>query len=291
MKSLIQPSEMNIVVGISISEPAEEELVRLGLSELHVRHVFVELVRYVLAAGGSIAYGGDFRAGGYTEALFDLVRTYNPKDLTGPERVFNYLAWPLWTEITGDERASLANVATLISVPAPNGAPENLAERAKRTPPELLWYSLALTEMRKLMTSKIGARVIIGGRVSGQQGLYPGLIEEADLALREGVPLFVAGGVGGCGRLLAKSLCGRSLQELTLQYQQEHTERYDELLNEARAAGLEPDYEELARRFASSGMGNLRNGLNETENQHLADSINIDEIVALILRGLRRIAA
>src|SRR5207244_6277673 len=59
-----------IVVGVSVSEPSPEELVRLGVSEVHVRHAFIEIVRHVLAAGWSVAYGGDLRRAGYTDALF-----------------------------------------------------------------------------------------------------------------------------------------------------------------------------------------------------------------------------
>ena len=39
-----------LLVSISVSEPTDEELINLGLSELHVRHAFTEIVRHVLAA-------------------------------------------------------------------------------------------------------------------------------------------------------------------------------------------------------------------------------------------------
>jgi hypothetical protein len=282
---------MNIRVGISISEPAEEELVGLGLSELHVRHAFIELVRHLLAAGGSVAYGGDFRAKGYTQALFDLARTYNPQNLTPSERIFNYLAWPIWKGISTEDLADLANVATVTKVSAPEGAPDNLSQIEERTQPELFWNSMALTGMRRVMTSEIGARIVIGGRVSGQQGIYPGIIEEADLALQKSVPLFVIGGFGGCGHLLAKCLHGESPPELTIEYQVEHTARFNELVVEASNHGSAPDYDSLVRRFTSARMSGLRNNLSEAENQILRDANDIDQVLPLIIKGLRLIPA
>ncbi|HEY1964991.1 MAG TPA: hypothetical protein VGG59_08670, partial [Acidobacteriaceae bacterium] len=50
-----------LTVGLSVSEPDEQELVRLGLDEIHVRHAFIEIARHILARGWSLAYGGDLR--------------------------------------------------------------------------------------------------------------------------------------------------------------------------------------------------------------------------------------
>src|SRR6266481_200421 len=103
-------SSADAVVGLSISEPEEDELVQLGLSEMHVRHAFIEVVRHLLARGWAVAYGGDLRAAGYTEALFDLVRTYDLAGVPGPDRVLSYLAWPIWLDVTAAQRAELANI-------------------------------------------------------------------------------------------------------------------------------------------------------------------------------------
>lgn len=290
MTDLTAVSREDIVVGVSVSEPAHEELVRLGLSEMHVRHAFIEIVRHVLARGWSVAYGGDFRAAGYTEALFDLVRTYDRKDLSGPDRVFAYLAWPIWVDLTQEDRAEFANLATIKQVPRSDGAPEQLPPRGDRRPVDLLWSSLSLTAMREQMTAQIGARVALGGRVSGQVGLYPGVAEEAALALRAGVPLYVAAGFGGCGRAIAVALDGATPPELTVDYQLERTQRYGELVEAARSAGREPSFTAMVATFGSVGVAGLRNGLDEGDNRRLLSTDDVDEVVALILRGLRRIA-
>jgi hypothetical protein len=279
-----------LLVGLSISEPDAGELVRLGLAEVHVRHAFIEITRHILARGWSVAYGGDLRAAGYTDALFDLVRTYNRTDLSGPDRVHAYLTWPVWCDLTAAQRAALANIATINAVPRPDGAPESLPAVVDRTPDDLLWYSLALTQMRTHMNSDISARVILGGRVSGQQGLYPGVAEEAALAIRSHIPLYVAGGFGGCGRLVAALLSGDKPVELSLDYQLDHTPRYRELVDAAVAADKKPSFADLTETFASAGINGLSNGLGESANRQLMTTDDVDEVVTLILQGLRRLA-
>jgi SLOG cluster2 len=282
----------DIVVGLSVSEPDADELVSLGLSQMHVRHAFIEIVRHILARGWAVAYGGDLRAAGYTEALFDLVRTYDPAHLPGPDRVLAYLAWPIWLDVTDAQRAELANVATIKQVARPDGAPATLPVLTDRQPDDLLWSSLALTKMRVLMNSEIGARVVLGGRVHGQQGLYPGVAEEAALALRSGVPLYVAGGFGGCGRLVVSSRNGlRPPIELSVEYQLEHTPRYAELLDAATSAGWPPSFSDMIDAFTAASTDGFNNGLDEHENGHLLATDDVDEVIALVLRGLRHVTA
>ena len=281
--------EADIVVGVSVSEPSPDELISIGLSDLHVRHAFIEIARHVLALGGSIAYGGDLRAAGYTESLFDLVRAYNPRELTGPDRVHSFLAWPIWTQLTPAQRADLANVATINEVPAPDGAPSELPPIGERSPEELLWMSRSLTKMRQEMGRAIGARVVLGGRGSGQQGLLPGVIEEAITALEERSPLYVIGGFGGCGRVLAAALHGETPVELTLDYQLERTPRYEELHRFATSVDAAPSLDELHRMLHEAGIDGLNNGLDRTENERLLVTDDVDDLVALVLRGLRNL--
>ena len=289
MGDLTAVPDTPIVVGISVSEPDVNELVQLGLSELHVRDAFIEIVRHILARGWSIAYGGDLRRAGYTQELFDLARTYDRRDIGGPERLLSFLAWPIWQELTAEDRAGLANIATLREVARPQGSPLDLTPWPDRSPDELLWGSLALTAMRQEMTASIHARVVVGGRLWGQQGLYPGVAEESLLTLRAGLPLYVAGGFGGCGRAIASALVGNTPDELTLDYQLEHTPSYSDLINAATAKGHRPSFEEMNQSFAGAGIGGLNNGLSDNENARLFVTDDVDEVLALILTGLRHL--
>lgn len=104
-----------------------------------------------------------------------------------------------------------------------------------------------------------------------------------------GVPLYVAGGFGGCGHAVASALTGAQPPEFTLEYQREHTPRYDELLQSARVANCEPSYETMLRAITNAGVSGLQNGLDGMENARLFVTDEVDEVVALVLRGLRRI--
>jgi hypothetical protein len=256
-------------VGVSVSDPGEQELRARGLTDDHVRHAFVEIARQVLAAGGSLAYGGDLRQGGYTEVLIALLRTYSRADRPAKERVHQYLARPVWQELSPAHDAELSVLATPIKVTGVNNG-----ERGDRVS-----RAQDFTAMREQMTSQTDARIVIGGRLAGQQGRWPGVVEEAYLALRARQPLFVAGGLGGAASRLASALRGDWPIELTVDYQRAHTDGYDELV--AANAGVPDD--EL--RGALEGA-DLSNGLDEDENALLLQTVDLDLVVALILRGL-----
>ena len=281
-----EPVRDQLLVGISVSEPADSELIGRGLSQLHVRHTFVEIARHLLAAGHSLAYGGDFRQQGYTEAMLDLVRTYSRRDQPGPERILVYSAWPIWLSLDADERAAVASVATPVQVDPPHGAPEQLPPATDRSTTDRLWAALALTEMRRRMNRDISARVLLGGRLSGQSGLLPGVVEEAALSVEDALPLFVIGGFGGASSLVGAALRGDPTPELSLDYQQNNTASYTDLWEEAGLRRARPDFGELRERLAQCGQAN-RNGLSSEQNDRLLATSDTDEIVALLLRGLR----
>jgi len=121
----------DVVVGVSISD--SPDLVTLGLGEIHVRHALIELVRHVLAAGGTVAYGGDFRPGGYTDALLDLIRAYERGDQPGPEHFRTYLAWPLGQSLPASDRAALRPLTTIVTIPSPAERRQTLTDSGRHS--------------------------------------------------------------------------------------------------------------------------------------------------------------
>jgi hypothetical protein len=246
-------SGVDAIVGVSVSDPGEDELARHGLIGAHTAHAFVELARQVLAAGGSLAYGGHL--GGFTATLFSLLATYSPEDRPDPERVRQYLARPIWQKLTQAERAELATYATWTEVPAV-GRGNDAATHARE-----------FIAMRELMTEEITARVILGGAVSGYKGRWPGIVEEAFLAVEAGLPVYVAGGLGGAAERVALAVRGTWPADL------------------AARAELPGRSEEEVRALLVGA--DLRNGLDKAENAQLMTTSDLDLIAALILRGLR----
>jgi hypothetical protein len=261
-------SPLDARVGISVSTPDERELEIRGLTDDHVRHAFVEIARQILAAGGSLAYGGDLRENGYTRTLVALLRTYSRADRPASDRVRQYLAGPVWEDMSREDAAELAVLSTPVRVPSVDHPSEGRAARAHD-----------LTAMRERMTAETDARIVVGGRLAGQQGRWPGIVEEAYLALRADQPLFVVGGLGGAAARVADALRDEWPVELTADFQLAHSEGHGELLE----AQVGDDADVLREVFRSV---ELRNGLDEADNTLLSETADLDTIVALILRGL-----
>jgi hypothetical protein len=201
-------SKLAGLVGISVSDPGDAELRLRGLAADHVTHLFIELARQVLAAGGDLAYGGDLCAEGYTQTLVSLLRTYFRADRPSRSRVRQYLARYVWEPMSTSEASALAAYLTPVRVAGGGDAEDDRVARA-----------LDLTAMRRQMSGEIEARVLLGGRLSGQLGRWPGVVEEAYLALAAGRPLFVCGGIGGAGARIAEALGGAWPDELTDEFQ------------------------------------------------------------------------
>jgi SLOG cluster2 len=141
--------------------------------------------------------------------------------------------------------------------------------------------ALDFCAMRERMTADTDARVAVGGRLNGQSGRWPGILEEAYLALRAGQPLFVIGGLGGAASRVVCALRGEWPQEFTTEYQLQHTPGYEDLVA-ADVGTAEQDVRELLQGTS------LANGLDDDENAALFETSDLDLIVALVLRGLKR---
>ncbi|OAA29508.1 hypothetical protein UG55_100113 [Frankia sp. EI5c] len=272
-------------VAISISD--SPDLAERGLGDVHLQHAFIELARHILAAGGSLAYGGDLRVGGYTRALFDLLETYENPGRPAAERVTNYLAWHLFRGFGMSERAELAGLATVVGVSPPEPVAPDDPELTGATTVRARWKRAAcLTAMRRRMAKDTHARVVLGGTPVIRNGLYPGLYEEALFSLDAQTPLFIVGGYGGAAGRLAQAVRGEVPAELSLAGQLALRPGYEDLVDEAARMGTPVDYDSIAGRLAGGGTPGLRNGLSEEENEALFEAWDADEIVALVLRGL-----
>lgn len=257
-------------IAIAISESAD--LGALGLAPEHLRDAMTEIARHLLAMGARLVYGGDFRAGGFTELLIELVARYRRDADTGDKRpaVVNYLAWPIVMSKSPSELRSLKDELTGLAelhLLDRQGAEmtRGAVDDPTRPQPSDEDWSNALTAMRDVVTGVTNARVVLGGRIEGYKGRMPGIAEESLCALKAGQPLFLLGGFGGCARDIAVELD----------------------LMSPPANGATWKGQGSLRKFKGKS---LRNGLNKIETATLARTVHVDEAVALILRGLLRLA-
>ncbi|HLC16033.1 MAG TPA: TIR domain-containing protein, partial [Thermodesulfovibrionia bacterium] len=141
------------------------------------------------------------------------------------------------------------------------------------------------------MNDFIHARLLLGGKVTGYSGKYPGIAEEAYCALKAKKPLYLIGAFGGCTKAVIDSLLnGQSdLLNYDFQIQNEDYKAMFTLYNQKiqNVPDEEPiDYKKLVSFFHEKGIAGLNNGLTEEENKRLFETIHIPEMVMLVLKGL-----
>ncbi|HRI12797.1 MAG TPA: CHAT domain-containing protein [Verrucomicrobiota bacterium] len=291
-------------IGFSISNGPDVNGPR-GFAKEHIDDVAVYLARSLIAAGAHLAYGGDFRKGGYTEVFSELISAYRQTAGSSNDILHSYVAAHETLEMSGDLliKAHLLNrppLSTEASLPSPK-SPEGAAV------PRALYFS----DMRRVMTLHVSARIILGGaskpRIAeiGQEGfggIYPGVVEEAWWSLRAGQPLYVIGGFGGGAGLVAGLLSGA---ETPAEMRDETWTRYESWKNSAQPVASSPflkrlelpatmqEMAESIRALAASVMRDDNaaerwNGLSLAENRELWRSRDPLRIATLVYKGLRR---
>lgn len=284
-------------IGLSISE--SPDLARLGLGYVHLQDAMVEFARYLLASGAKLAYGGDLREGGFTEMLFELVQTHNQSGLPPYERIQNFLAWPIHLQLTLEQKAALKKIARFHAVPPPTDLQVDQTRFiAPDSPEHQYFWARSLTAMRLEMVQATTARLLLGGRLTGYKGKYPGLIEEAYLTMQASKPLFLIGGFGGCPKAVIDALHGAAPETLEESYQSAHNPGYADFvaffnaqIQEKALPAVEPiDYRQLVQFFRDKGVAGLQNGLSAADNERLFTTPHIPEMISLVLKGLAELA-
>lgn len=257
----------NNVIAVSVSE--SPDLGYLGLSGEHLQDAMAEVARHLLALGARLSYGGDLRAGGFSELLFELVQRHR-RDVVDEDShvgITNFLAWPVHLRMPSGEVTrvvdDLKGIAELVCLDE-NGVrlPLQLRQQIPVREPSAGEWNDGLTAMRRTVQAESHARIVLGGRVDNFKGLMPGIAQESLLSLSSGAPLYLLGGFGGCARDIAETLG-----------------LVDPWSSSSRAWP-----ERMA--FSQFRPNGLNNGLTETENRILAKTPHIDQAIILILKGL-----
>jgi hypothetical protein len=153
------------------------------------------------------------------------------------------------------------------------GEPINIAARPDTDIPTDV--AAALTGMRRHITNRCDARVVVGGKLRGFQGLIPGAVEEATLSVQARQPLYVAGGFGGAAAAVARALW----RAATSWYPPDFP---DGVAEHAAALGR--------LREAASATPPPSDGLSDDERHLLAATHRPGDIASLVVTGLGRFA-
>ena len=275
---------MNILqdktIGVSISE--SDELGLLGLGKAHLEDINLEIARYLLAQGCTYAYGGDWRPQGFTHHLSELANSYFPF-ADEKKRIINFLGFPVGDGLTIEIESTYSHVVEFLRMGKPDFLPDMKTDNVES---RLVWFN-SMTEMRQAMTTKIDARIVLGGRISKFMGKYPGIIEEAYLTIKSEKPVYLCGGFGGATAVIIEALLNKSSEKWNLNYYSNDNTYLNtvNLFNQNQSD--EPvDYQKIFDFFQRKGINGLNNGLTVSENERLFHTIHIPEIIALILKGL-----
>ena len=285
-------------VGLSISET--EVSAKQGFPSWQINRATLQVAAALFGQGAGIVFGHDWREDGVMEAVHGLARDMQPPPDDGGESeplLENILPWPDEPRLSKADREQLS--ATLSVEEA--GLPEELEKfdqkgRANRRTP-LFTYLRArgLTHQRRELEARSSARLCLGGRRGGSQGRYPGVIEEALLALENETPLYLAGLLGGAtsqlidaveGGEMPKDFCPTKVSEL-YKDPPEGIREHDQGTIQDRQ--IEPAL--VWSRFRETGASALSraNGLSPKENAELFYTPVLDGVIRLVLSGLSRL--
>ncbi len=296
-------------LGISASLGDEKEEKSIGLSSLlHLEDATRVIARQALAAGATLVYGGALAMkqgspGQLTEVLFEMVGAYNKSGLFAAPPLVNFAAWPWTEEVDNDWLAARLDKLKVVRMarpadlqdPDPVPGPDKF-KRLAATPLGAYVLARSLTAMREKLIAATKARVILGGNPHKFLGIMPGIIEEAQLAIRNRQPLYIMGGFGGVGGLIAKSILGERPVELANGFQHENPQHYAEVMkvyDSERASHPELklpeiDCKAIVQEFETYGLAGLSraNGLSDEENREMLATGNIDSALFLLMKGL-----
>lgn len=276
----------NINIAISISE--SDNLIELGLSKECIDDLMVEITRHLLISKAKMVYGGDLRQMGYTVLFKDLAFQYGAFEKSRNDVMYftDFVAWPLYTLIPEDTHDDYRHSRVDLKFVDPVEFPDIDVSKflcPDSTDNQYIWAE-NLTKMREEMEKITSCRIIAGGKTSGFKGKMAGVLEEFIIARRKGHPVYIVGGYGGCAQLLAEVCTGKKSADEFLRIALESSS-YSALLDRYKSIGNPVDYNEVKEYAQIEKLQD--NGLTLDENRTLFNSVNIMEIVSLILKGLK----
>jgi hypothetical protein len=299
----VQRPLVGFVVNLSISESDDSEV--RGYPAWQVNRVTLQLVAALFGQGAGLVFGHDWREDGVMEAVYGFARQVQPPIPLSSENVQNeaqpllrnLLSWPDKPFLEDRDLERLASTLRVEQV----GLPAELADLAKggalpNPDDELYRYirARALTSMRHRLNDLSDVRLCLGGRRTGTEGRYPGVVEEALLAVRANKPLYLAGLLGGAAEQVIDAIEGKPMPEAFCA-DSPAGPLYGKPPVKETATETESDRvfdkEEVWKEFADAGPRRLaqNNGLTPEENGVLLHTSVVDQVIELVLTGLSRL--
>lgn len=291
------------VVNLSVSESSDSE--QRGFPTWQVNRVTLQLVSALFGQGAGILFGHDWREDGVMEAIYGFARQVQSPIPPAPGNTIeaepmlrNLLPWPDNPHLAEHDLERLSATLRVESAGLPAEI-EGFDLEARAEPGGALYRYVrarGLTHLRHRLDDASHGRLCLGGRTSGSSGRYPGVIEEALLALRANKPLYLAAFLGGATEQVVAAIEGKDMASdfcppapTDALYATPPAPEHDQATSLDRLVDRAAIWEE----FRSAGRNRLVefNGLTLEENDELLHTSVIDRIIELVLIGLSRVNA
>ncbi len=291
LRRSVDAALVDVTVALSLSDSVGAGAAQ-PIMDAHVVDASLAVARTLLASSAGVAYAGDLRPGGYTEHLAALHRDYDRVRGDGETRLVlirpDHPCFP-------DPVDALEAVVERVAIPgiaAGSGVLDAGGQAA------------AQSAVRRWAAQQGYPRVLISGNLTpapaegGYLGPLPGVVEEAWRSLQYGAPLYVLGGFGGAAAAVAALLYGEgvdlALDDARWKDVPGYSERQSglwracsELDLPVSLKALSASIQELAApHLESDALARAWNGLGLEDNRRLAHSTCIDDIAALVAKGI-----
>jgi hypothetical protein len=298
----VRPNPLRAMsVGISVSE--SETWADLGLIGRHQDDLAADIALELILLGAKVFWGGDLRPEGLGFRLKRIVETYQHPTHPPQDHVALFTPFSLRPKLPPraiKDRRDFADVRLMdCPVKLQKGRAANIGAD---TPSGRALMALALSAMRAAMAHECHARILLGGRLHGFQGIYPGIVEEAFESVRADRPLYILGGFGGAARAVFDAIANPqaagaseladACQEFAAEAKRTVHEEHRLWVVRAQRADLQFDPQAVTAAFSGLGRSGLSrsNGLSDRENEVLSTSQDSHAIVGLLVKGLAAVA-
>jgi hypothetical protein len=291
------------VINLSISE--SDDSLQRGFPSGQVNRTTLQVVAALFGQGASVVFGHDWREDGVMEAVYGFARQAQAPIPLSPDQAAadaqpllrNLLPWPDKPYLPERDLEQLSSTLRVELAGLPKEL-QGFDSDARRVGPDNALYQYVrargLTFLRHQLNDASHVRICLGGRGSGYAGRYPGVIEEALLAIRDNKPLYLAGFLGGATKQVVDAIERKQMPDdfcrptpLQRLYEEPVVTESDGATRDDRVI----DRAAVWNAFAGAGREKLAatNGLSIEENDELFHTPVIDRAIELVLTGLSRL--
>lgn len=266
-----------------------------GFPPWQVNRVTLQVASALLGQGACVVFGHDWRDDGVMDATYRFAIQFEPPAADGEQSgplMVNLLPWPDKPRLSDEEQERLGNVLHIEQAGLPDGLEDHVNASLEDEALRRYLRARALTHMRRRLDSAVQARVCLGGRTAGSQGRYPGIIEEALLAVQQRKPLYLAGLLGGATQQVISAIAGERMPTNFCASAKHMQELYaartvPERSEESRLDRV-IDPEQVWSTFKSLGISGLSqlNHLDDEKNEQLFHTPALEQALNLILEGV-----